>query len=172
MYQKIEKGNLGELQKLTELCAQLQEAADHAKRRADDAQRDLKAVQRAIELLRVGDVAREIEAFQSPLDSKEFITELRSKKTQLHALIAMARKNNGKLLTKDAKRLLLACGLMRPTKNANNILYNVINRSERFRHVGAGEYELIENPPARLVVPQKSELEDVADVALFPKPIQ
>src|SRR5438445_7314864 len=54
--------------------------------------------------------------------------------TQAQALEKIAKTNGGRFKMKDAKRILLNAGLIRTAKNANNILYNVIQREEgKFR---------------------------------------
>ena len=65
-------------------------------------------------------------------------------KTQLEAVIEIARKNNGRVNLKQAHEILRDAGLMRPTKNWYNILYNTINRSGKFEHAGPGEYKLVD----------------------------
>jgi hypothetical protein len=125
--------------RLAELRQQLEDKRDSAKHNFEEKERDLQAVLKTMELLR--SQGRE-DVVVTLTGEAALVLELRRKKTQLHALIAIARNNGGKLLTRDAKRLLQQAGLMKQTKNASNILYNVINRSERFKHVGSGEYEL------------------------------
>ncbi len=66
--------------------------------------------------------------------------------TQVQALERIAKSNNRRLKLKMAKRLLVAAGLIKNPKNASNIIYTAIQRSEMFRKVGRGEYELIEKP--------------------------
>jgi len=64
--------------------------------------------------------------------------------TQFQALQRIARNNNGRFRLKDAKRILLGAGLIKTAKNANNIIYNVIQREEgKFKRVAPGEYELV-----------------------------
>ena len=64
-------------------------------------------------------------------------------KTQLQALIHIAEQNNGVVEAGKAKRLLLTAGLIKNPKNAANIIFNVINRSEKFKRRSPGIYELI-----------------------------
>ena len=131
-------GDFQEFEPIMALQRKLQSLKDVAKRDLEEIDRQLHAVATTLELLRketspkVGSVASE----------QEILAELRTKKTQVPALIAIARHNGGILLTKDAKYLLQRAGLMKVTKNASNILYNVINRSERFDNIGPGKYRL------------------------------
>ena len=62
-------------------------------------------------------------------------------KTQLQALILIARRN-GVLNMAEARRTLLLAGLVRNAKNAGSILYTVMARSERFEKVSPGVYKL------------------------------
>jgi len=63
--------------------------------------------------------------------------------TQLSALIKIAKAGGGKFKISDARALLIKAGLINsPKGNAANILFNAINRSDRFRRIGRGEYEL------------------------------
>lgn len=64
--------------------------------------------------------------------------------TQAQALEKIAKNNGGRFKMKEAKRILLGAGLIKTAKNANNILYNVIQREEgKFKRVAPGEYELV-----------------------------
>ncbi len=64
--------------------------------------------------------------------------------TQAQALERIAKENGGRFKMKDAKRILVAAGLIKTAKNANNILHNVVQREEgKFRRIAPGEYELV-----------------------------
>jgi hypothetical protein len=67
--------------------------------------------------------------------------------TQVEGLIKLA-KDSGKnrFRMKDAKRILVGAGLVKSRKNANTILFTAIQRSEKFKRVAPGEYELILKP--------------------------
>jgi hypothetical protein len=68
--------------------------------------------------------------------------------TQVQALTKIAENNGGILQSAHAKTLLLQAGLIRNPKNAANILFSVIQRSEKFERVSPGVYRLIGyNPP-------------------------
>ncbi|MGO9402604.1 MAG: hypothetical protein ACLPVW_03935 [Terriglobales bacterium] len=144
---------MGDFEKIVILQQSLEAARDAHKKALADIEPDLQAVTRTLELLRRGESLRkeytELTTKTAKLVSvleNDLIAELRQKKTQLLGLIAIARRNGGVLATKDAKRLLLRSGLMKQTKNASNIIYNVIKRSERFKHVGSGTYRLVDIP--------------------------
>lgn len=89
---------------------------------------------------------------QSPFFPKEDlfpIAKLR-KLTQVQALVAIAKHNEGIVRAQEAKRLLIKAGVMRQTKNSTNIIHAVIVRSEKFERVRPGEYQLKEmmGPPS------------------------
>jgi hypothetical protein len=62
--------------------------------------------------------------------------------TQVQALEKIARENHGRFTMRDAKRILLAAGLIKNPKNASNILFSAIQRSDKFSRVAPGEYEI------------------------------
>src|SRR2546423_570129 len=66
-----------------------------------------------------------------------------SNKTQLEALIAIARANGGVLAVKSAKRAMVKAGMFKTPKNAASILYTAIMRSKRFQKLGSGRYGLL-----------------------------
>ena len=56
-----------------------------------------------------------------------------------------------------ARKLLVKAGRMKPTKNGYNILFTIIKRSGKFKHVAPGEYQLLpEEKPVVLI--QKREV--------------
>jgi hypothetical protein len=127
-----------DFESVTALQRKLQSQKDVAKRDLEEIERKLQAVATTLELLRNDGSQKTV----SITSEQEILAELRTKKTQVPALVTIARYNGGILLTKDAKYLLQRAGLMKVTKNASNILYNVINRSERFENIGPGKYRL------------------------------
>jgi len=66
-------------------------------------------------------------------------------KTQMAALIYIARKSNGLLRVNEVKRMMVQVGLIGTPKNAASILYTLIKRSERFDRVEPGVYRLRES---------------------------
>ncbi len=67
--------------------------------------------------------------------------------TQVQGLIKIAKDNgNNRFRLQDAKKILLEAGLVKSKKNASVILYTAIQRSEKFKRVAPGEYELIFHP--------------------------
>jgi hypothetical protein len=63
-------------------------------------------------------------------------------KTQVEALVAIAKHYDGIVRAQEAKKLLIKAGVMRETKNSTNIIHAVIVRSEKFDRVRPGEYRL------------------------------
>ncbi|MGB9236135.1 MAG: hypothetical protein WCC04_17135 [Terriglobales bacterium] len=154
---------MGDFDTIITLQHKLQNARDMAQRDLDQIDRQLQAVTLTLELLR-----KEGPSKPTGVASEgDVLAELRTKNTQLAGLVAIARRNGGVLLTKDAKHLLQRSGLMKPSKNASNILYNVIKRSERFEHIGTGQYRLKSRPSPilRLTADDKTTLSK-----LFPEP--
>jgi len=69
--------------------------------------------------------------------------------TQAQALKKIALQGGGTFATTAAKQLLLKAGLIKSPKNANNILFSVINRSGLFDRVTPGVYRLKSDKPTR-----------------------
>jgi len=76
------------------------------------------------------------------------VASLRGMK-QLEALTRIAQHNGGQLRTTTAKKLLVQAGLISNPKNANNILFAVIQRSGKFERVEPGVYRLVGDKPER-----------------------
>lgn len=70
--------------------------------------------------------------------------------TQIEALVKIAQHRGGRFLLSDAKRILVQAGMIKTPKNAGPIIFNVIQRSDRFRRVEPGLYELKSDKPERL----------------------
>jgi hypothetical protein len=69
--------------------------------------------------------------------------------TQVEALTKIAEHNGGQIQTLTAKKILLQAGLIKNPKNANNILFSVIQRSGKFERVDHGVYRLVGHKPER-----------------------
>lgn len=64
--------------------------------------------------------------------------------TQVQALVKIAKDSgHNRFRLNDAKKILVDAGLVKSKKNASTILFTAIQRSERFRRVAPGEYELL-----------------------------
>jgi hypothetical protein len=79
--------------------------------------------------------------------------------TQLAALKKIAEHNGGILHTSTAKRLFNQAHLIKNPKNANNIIFSVIHRSEIFERVGPGVYRLVGEKPTRPEKPESAKLD-------------
>jgi hypothetical protein len=106
------------------------------------AEEELRAVTTTLQLLTKGR-GREEQEIEAKVEA--FIHELHGL-TQVEALIKLAKANDNRFKSREAKRILLAAGLIRSRKNAANILFTTIQRSERFKRIAPGEYELIQKP--------------------------
>ena len=134
-------GNSQLVEGILALKNRLQDERDTTKRDFDESERRLQAVMTTLAVLMEESLPAPIVHVVN-LEEERLVEELRTKHTQLQGLIAIAHRSNGMVTTKDAIRLLQRSGLMSQTKNASNILYNVINRSERFDQLGNGKYRL------------------------------
>jgi hypothetical protein len=64
---------------------------------------------------------------------------------QMPALKTIARANNGLVRTLEAKDLMVKAGVMKDSKNAYKMVYNLIKNSEDFEPTGnRGEYRMTE----------------------------
>ncbi len=123
----------------------------------DDLRRRLEVEEQSLNY-KLGEVRKRLDSVVTTLDllketraaDSEFIKALNTVYpndlqglTQLDALIKIASANKNRLKLTVAKDLLLRSGVTKSKKNANNIIFNVIKRSARFKRVGSGEYELL-----------------------------
>ena len=64
--------------------------------------------------------------------------------TQVQALVKIAKDSGtNRFRIKEAKKLLVEAGLVKSKKNASTILLTAVQRSEKFKRVAPGEYELL-----------------------------
>jgi hypothetical protein len=126
----------------------------------EDVTRKLESVSTALALLdgtppplshRAALVEGSISRGTIPID----VASLRGLK-QVEALTKIAQHSGGQFQTTVAKKLLLQAGLISNPKNANNILFSVIQRSGKFERVEPGVYRLIGQKPER---PERPQLE-------------
>lgn len=118
---------------LSEILAELRQEHTHAFDRVAHLEQEIKAVEAVIRVLR----ERRPGGITDTVDP----SDLRGK-TQIEALVTMAKKGKGEIKITEAKRLMLQAGLIRTPKNAFSILYTVIKRSDRFDRVKSGVYKL------------------------------
>lgn len=128
------------LENLENLKKRLTQRAERLKRELQQIEDDLISTDRTIHLLGQPETEADSAFPESYLREFEGLT-------QIQALVKIARTNGrNRLNVHEAKKLLLAAGLIsRHSKNATSIVYSAIIRSERFRKVARGEYELATN---------------------------
>lgn len=142
-YQDLEELRDAVAQRVSRLRAELQET-----------DKKLQAIITTMELLGRGSVETEAQA-----DS--YLKQFRGL-THVQALAKVARDSgNNRFKITDATKLLVAAGLIKSKKNASNIVFSDIQRSEKFRRVAPGEYELIEKPVSSTLTFQTENLKRV-----------
>ena len=143
---------------LQELKRVLQQKLDRLANELERTETELDAVQTTLKLLTKGRTRDERELSDKV---EAWINELQGL-TQVEALVKLAKANGNRIKTKEAKRLLLAAGLIKSKKNAANILFTTIQRSEKFKRIAPGDYELIEKPVSATLTLQTENLKRVA----------
>lgn len=144
------------LESLEKLKQRLTQRAERLKRELLQIEDDLISTDRTIQLL------SEPETEASGIWPESYLREYEGL-TQIQALVKFAKTNGrNRLNVPEAKKLLLAAGLISKPKNAASIIYSAIIRSERFRKVGRGEYELITTSPLLLTKTERDQLERAA----------
>ena len=137
------------------LVKSLSQKVDQLRTKLTDAEDALDAATMTLNLLNQGvsddptlsQVAAEMEA-----DYKALQREFKDL-TQIQALVKIAQKSpTRRFRLTEARDKLIAVGLIRSRKNATNIIFNAIQRSEKFKRVAPGEYELIEQENKPLLV--------------------
>jgi hypothetical protein len=122
--------------RLHELKDKLEGKIEYHKKQLDLTVQQLNSVSTTLELLE-GKRSKDEGIIVFPM-------ELLDGLSQIEALKVIARNNGGKLRIKTAKKLLIDAGLIKTIANASNIVNTAIKRSEVFRNVGYGEYEILE----------------------------
>jgi hypothetical protein len=128
--------------------------------------KELQAVTTTIEVLnrpKIGPATSE-QANDTAADG-EYSQYLRSFNgmTQIQALVKIAKEsptNSFRLI--DARNTLVAAKLVKSKKNATNILFNAIARSEKFKRIAPGEYELLQKPTVATFTSQTENLKRVS----------
>jgi hypothetical protein len=126
-------GTTAAIDELLKILSQLRKGHEQTFSRLAELEQDMEAIETTLRYLK----ARQPAEIQAAIDPNE----LRSM-TQIKALIAVAKSNNGDLKVTEAKRLMLQAGLFQNSKNASQIIYNVIKRSDVFVKVRPGIYRL------------------------------
>jgi hypothetical protein len=122
---------------LLELQDKLRNKHEYYLKQLEQVTADLNVVTRTLELLEDKGTRKQEEY---PIVPPALLKDM----TQLDALKAIARANNGKFYVKDAKRLLVAAGLIENPKNVSSIVHTLIDRSDAFHRVRRGLYRLVE----------------------------
>jgi hypothetical protein len=133
--------NNQQYKELFELKQKLQEKAESLKVQYQECQKQLESVTTTLGLLGFSEKS---DFFTVPTNASEVSLK---NLTQIQALEVLAKRNNGRISMKAAKRILLSAGLIKTAKNANNIIYNAIQRSEKFKRVSPGIYQLVSHEP-------------------------
>jgi hypothetical protein len=121
------------------LKRRLEHQVDILRTQLEEAQKQLDSVMTTAELLTREE--NQNSAFMKALNAV-MPNDLRGL-TQLDALVKIAKANNNRVRLTIAKDLLLKAGVTKSRKNATNIIFNVIKRSECFKRSAPGEYELL-----------------------------
>jgi hypothetical protein len=131
------ENNVGKHVELLEIRDKLKTKFENHKRLMEQAQTDLQAIERSLQLLN-GDETMSGDAY--PILPPSELHGL----TQLDALKKIARAGNGEFYVRDAKRLFVAAGLVDNIKNVANTIYALTERSDCFFRVKRGKYKLEE----------------------------
>jgi hypothetical protein len=135
-----------------EMIAQLEHDAKTVKERLErlrkpiaEAEDDLNHIQGMLAYYRRGAKVADLEEAISAALTLIPTARLRGM-THSAAVVAIAKHNGGLIRTQDAKRLMIKAGIMSDTKNATSMTFRAITQTDRFEHVGPGEYRLKELP--------------------------
>ena len=125
-----------QLDQLTALKERLTVKKTKLSEKLAEVQRQLEAVTTTVALLNCGEEKEEDITLVIPPRELHGMT-------QLEALVHIAKRKDNRVKIAEARKLLSKAGLMNGSKkNWYNILFTIIKRSEKFQHVGPGEYEL------------------------------
>jgi hypothetical protein len=139
------------IQALSNLCAKLQkEMTKTSQKRIEidqmvaEFERHIQAVETTIHLIKHNGRPSESDAYNA-LVAKLKDEKRKSKLTQMQALetIATTIGNKGTIKIREAKRVMLNAGLIANPKNADRIIYALINKSSRFEKESPGKYKLV-----------------------------
>lgn len=134
--------------RLVSLRDKLEERHRAVRKEAEEVASNLEAVSKTLALLDSDKPEEEENEGESQDEARVDLTSLRGL-TQIEALVKIAQHRGGKFLLSDAKRILVQAGMIKTPKNAGPIIFNVIQRSDRFRRVESGVYELKSDRPEK-----------------------
>jgi len=130
----------GFLNEIAELISDRLKQMDQARSRLQQLETEVEALETAAQIY------RQAHNITQPVDPNDL-----KGKTQIQALLTIARAANGQFKVNDAKRVMLQAGLIANPKNAASILYTLIKNYEHFfDKVEPGVYRLRETRPGNL----------------------
>lgn len=130
--------------KNTILIGRLQKERREVCQRLAELDEQVKAVETTISLIKHNGNQAEAKTYDALIEKLK--EDKNQGKTQMDALIttASAIGNKGAFKVRDAKRVMISAGLIKNPKNADSVIYALIDRSDRFEKVRPGQYKLIE----------------------------
>jgi len=130
-------------QDLEQLKQRLVHRLERSKVEVSQYETDLRAVNRALELLGQGETQNNFVQLAGTLWDEAYLSQFDGL-TQIQALVKFARDSgHNRLKVSDAKQLFIAAHLSKSRKNITNILHSTLDRSDKFTKVSPGEYELL-----------------------------
>jgi hypothetical protein len=144
--------NDGTYTELMSLRDRLDRQHEQLQRQVDDVRKKLESVSMTLAMLDDGDSSSETSSSANVVRaSSSGVSDFSSLRgmTQIEALKKLAEHGGGEFRTIDAKRIFLQVGLIKSPKNANNILFSVIQRSGLFERTAPGAYRLRTPKPIR-----------------------
>lgn len=131
---------------LGRLKAKKEGIEDECKRRLEEVDAEIRAVSTTLRLL--GESISVNHATSLDRKAAEIpVSELAGKSARV-ALIEIAKQNGGQVRIVEAKALLIAAGILRPSKNIWGAIYTTLKRSAEFEKVAgeAGTFKLLQEP--------------------------
>ena len=143
--------NDGTYTELISLRDRLDRQHEQLQRQVDDVRKKLESVSMTLAMLDDGDPTSAVSASIGARPSANGVIDVSSLRgmTQIEALKKLAEHSGGEFRTIDAKRIFLQAGIIKSPKNANNILFSVIQRSGLFDRTAPGVYRVASPKPIR-----------------------
>lgn len=132
------------LSELSNLIARLNQEKANVSQRLTEIETQVRAVEITMRLIRHNGKHAEPDSYDA-LVAKLKKDKNKGKITQMDALVTIATAigDNGAFKVQDAKRVMLNAELISNPKNADSVIYALIDRSDKFEKVVPGEYKLI-----------------------------
>ncbi|MBA7542873.1 hypothetical protein ES705_35198 [subsurface metagenome] len=114
--------------------------------RVDELNKEIIAVETTLQLIGYKGKEKAVLSTYGELVKKLREKRKKDKMTQIEALIEIAHTigEENKFKIKEAKQIMINAGFFENPKNANSILYTIIERSEKFEKIEPGIYKPIE----------------------------